>query len=87
MGLASDGGLLVPEVLPDVRDRLDEWRMDRNEIVHKLVRSDPGEPTLPVDEFLEKAKQCCETGEDLSKQVVNWNKREKRNAERSENAT
>ncbi len=26
MGLADDGGLLVPEVLPDVRDQLEAWR-------------------------------------------------------------
>ena len=26
MGLADDGGLLVPESIPDVRDRLDGWR-------------------------------------------------------------
>jgi threonine synthase len=26
MGLADDGGLIVPESIPDVRDRLDEWR-------------------------------------------------------------
>jgi threonine synthase len=25
-GLAPDGGLLVPEVIPDVRDELDDWR-------------------------------------------------------------
>jgi len=27
MGLADDGGLLVPWTIPDVRDRLDTWRM------------------------------------------------------------
>lgn len=26
MGLADDGGLLIPESIPDVRDRLDRWR-------------------------------------------------------------
>ena len=26
MGLASDGGLLIPESIPDVSDRLDEWQ-------------------------------------------------------------
>ncbi len=26
MGLADDGGLLIPESIPDVRDRLDAWR-------------------------------------------------------------
>ena len=26
MGLADDGGLIVPESIPDVRDRLDDWR-------------------------------------------------------------
>ena len=26
MGLAPDGGLLVPETLPDVSDRLADWR-------------------------------------------------------------
>jgi threonine synthase len=25
MGLATDGGLILPEVIPDVRDRLDDW--------------------------------------------------------------
>ena len=26
MGLASDGGLLVPQQIPDVSDQLDAWR-------------------------------------------------------------
>ena len=26
MGLASDGGLLIPESIPDISDRLDEWQ-------------------------------------------------------------
>ena len=26
MGLADDGGLVIPESIPDVSDRLDRWR-------------------------------------------------------------
>lgn len=65
-------------------DLLDKWRRQRNEIVHRLVRSDPGEPTLPVDEFLETAKECCKHGEELVKHVINWNKRAKRKAKSPE---
>ena len=38
MGLASDGGLLVPETIPDVRSELDRWR-DLNfvELAQELI--------------------------------------------------
>ena len=38
-GLADDGGLLVPESIPDVRDRLGEWRgMDYNRLAFEVMR-------------------------------------------------
>ncbi len=66
-----------------VWDLIDTWRRQRNKIVHNLVRSDPGTPTLPVDEFLDMTRVSCETGEVLSNLVVNWNKRAKRRAEKA----
>lgn len=38
MGLAPDGGLLVPETIPDVRDRLEAWRdLDFPELATEIV--------------------------------------------------
>lgn len=37
MGLADDGGLLIPESLPDVRDKLDSWRkLDYLQLAHEV---------------------------------------------------
>jgi len=39
MGLADDGGLLVPESIPDVRDRLDDWRnLTYGELAFQVLR-------------------------------------------------
>lgn len=68
----------------NVWNLIDTWRRKRNKVVHNLVRSDPGTPTLLVDDFLEKARESCETGEALANAVVNWNKRAKRRAEKAQ---
>jgi len=39
MGLADDGGLLIPESIPDVRDRLDAWRgLGYAELAFEVIR-------------------------------------------------
>jgi threonine synthase len=39
MGLADDGGLVIPEVIPDVRDRLDRWRkLSYRELAFEVIR-------------------------------------------------
>jgi threonine synthase len=38
-GLAPDGGLLIPESIPDVRDRLDEWaKLSYQDITFEILR-------------------------------------------------
>ena len=38
-GLSTDGGLLLPECLPDVRDQLSEWRqLSYNELAFEVIR-------------------------------------------------
>jgi len=50
MGLADDGGLLIPESIPDVSDRLDGWReLAYPQLAFEIIRhfaTDIGEPDL-----------------------------------------
>ncbi|KAM3099670.1 hypothetical protein ACKFKG_02930 [Phormidesmis sp. 146-35] len=61
----------------DLIDAVNQWRLTRNEAIHAIVKSEPGEPTQPVDLFLQKAKEAAEEGESLTKEVCKWCKREK----------
>ncbi|UBF26799.1 hypothetical protein K9N68_02045 [Kovacikia minuta CCNUW1] len=62
----------------DLIDATEEWRITRNMAVHAIVRSDPGQPTQSIDDFLEKAREAAEQGEYLAKEVTNWCRKEKK---------
>ena len=50
MGLASDGGLLLPETIPDVSDKLTEWRtLPYSELAHAILARFVGEDIAPDD--------------------------------------
>ncbi len=57
---------------------VDQWRDMRNEAIHTIVKSEPGKPTQPIDEFLQKAKAIAEEGERLAREVCKWSQKEKR---------
>ncbi|MBD2579780.1 hypothetical protein [Oscillatoria sp. FACHB-1406] len=63
---------------PDLIEAVDRWRRYRNEAIHAIVKSEPGEPTQPIDSFLQKAKDAAEEGEKLTREVCNWCKKEKK---------
>jgi hypothetical protein len=48
---------------------LDEWRVNRNKCVHSVAKSEPGEPTITIDEFLSLAKKSANDGKDLARRV------------------
>lgn len=50
-------------------DAISAWARERNECVHAIVRSDPGSPTKPVEEFLSLAEKAAEHGEALARAV------------------
>jgi len=41
--------------------KLMKWKNDRNFIAHQIVKLDPVEPTIPIEEYLAKAKETAET--------------------------
>ncbi|WP_144266123.1 hypothetical protein [Pleurocapsa sp. PCC 7327] len=62
----------------DLISAVDQWRRTRNEAIHAIVKSEPGEPTQPIDSFLQKAKEAAEEGEKLTREVCKWCKRGKK---------
>lgn len=61
--------------LPDVDDlhaAVDVWRMNRNNIVHGMVKSHPGTATENIDDFLATAEMAAARGERLAKAVSDW---------------
>jgi len=58
----------------DLFNALDEWRINRNKCVHSVAKSEPGEPTISVDEFIEMAKLSAAEGKKLARMVCDWHK-------------
>lgn len=50
-------------------DEIKRWADQRNRVVHSIVRSDPGLPTAPVEEFLALAAEAAAAGEALAREV------------------
>lgn len=61
----------------DLQKAVDNWRDERNYVVHGIVKSHPGDPTDPVIDFLGRAKQAAEDGKELARAIDNWHKRMK----------
>jgi hypothetical protein len=59
-------------------EKVDLWRRSRNDAIHAIVKSEPGTPTKPIDEFLETAKKVAEIGTELAEAICIWQKGEKR---------
>lgn len=59
----------------DLGRSLDAWRDRRNEVVHGLARSMPGEPTSEVIGFMTMANDAAEEGRRLAKLVKAWHQK------------
>lgn len=57
-------------------DAIDEWRDARNECIHSIAKSEPGTPTVSVDEFIELARNTAVNGKQLARLVCDWHKKE-----------
>jgi len=69
-------GALQQQDGSDLGATVDEWRIERNAIVHSLTKSAPGTPTPPVLTFIERAKKAAGDGDLLAAAVQKWHKRQ-----------
>ncbi|CAN5713117.1 hypothetical protein BH23GEM7_BH23GEM7_39610 [soil metagenome] len=60
----------------NLQEAVDRWRRRRNNIVHGLVKSNPGTATEDIDDFLWAARQAAAEGEKLADAVSQWCKKE-----------
>ena len=57
---------------------LNAWKDDRNTAVHAIVKSDPGTPTVDIQEFLHLAEKAAEQGAKLARAISSWHQAVKR---------
>ena len=57
---------------------LDQFRFSRNNCIHAMVKSFPGNPTQKVSDFQKLAKETCLSGRTLTRKVAAWHERMKK---------
>ncbi len=60
-------------------EAVDQWRFSRNQVIHAIVKSKPGQPTQSIDLFLQQAQEAAEAGNKIAREVCNWSKKNKIN--------
>lgn len=61
-----------------LQDAVDHWRLERNRLIHGMVRSHPGSPTVEVGEFITDAQKTAQQGATLARAVCIWSERWRR---------
>ncbi len=59
----------------DLHSSMDEWRKQRNALIHSMTKSFPGKPTTDVTDFLEAAQKAAVTGKKLARALCEIAKR------------
>jgi hypothetical protein len=55
-------------------ERLRAFQKARNTAIHQVAKSQPGEPTLKVEDFLKTAELASSEGGKLARGVVDWHR-------------
>lgn len=56
-------------------DQLRAFQNARNMAIHQVAKSQPGDPTVPIEEFLSKAEEAASDGKRLARKIVEWYRR------------
>ncbi|MDR2333752.1 MAG: hypothetical protein LBE61_09735 [Burkholderiaceae bacterium] len=60
----------------DLITKVDEWRKQRNTVLHGMVKSMPTQPTEAVASFTQRATDAATEGICLAKAVQSWHKKQ-----------
>jgi hypothetical protein len=72
--LSSDKTTQSHELAVDLNGRINDWRIARNEVVHGLAKSMPGEPSKEWREFITQTKAAADAGAALARLVSKWHR-------------
>jgi hypothetical protein len=61
----------------DLRKEIDEWRNQRNKLIHSMTKSSPGKPTINIRDFMEDACITAIKGKKLARALCETAKRGK----------
>jgi hypothetical protein len=64
--------------IENLQDAVLAWKDKRNDAVHAIVKSKPGQSEVSVSEFLEKARATAEEGVILAMAVQKWKRQASR---------
>jgi hypothetical protein len=59
-------------------NELNEFRKSRNECIHAMVKSFPGNPTQKVNDFQKLARETSTSGKILTRKIEAWHSRMKK---------
>jgi hypothetical protein len=59
-------------------NELNEFRKSRNECIHAMVKSYPGNPTQKVSDFQKLARETSTSGKILTRKIEAWHSRMKK---------
>lgn len=72
---------LFDEEMGALYSHLDDWRRERNELLHSIAKSSQGEePVIAEEEFMPRAMKAATEGYVLVRKVDAWTKRQIRKA-------
>jgi hypothetical protein len=58
-----------------LQEKVNEWRKQRNEVIHGIVKSYPGNAPVEIKTFFKMAKQVAQEGGTLARKVHNWKRK------------
>jgi uncharacterized short protein YbdD (DUF466 family) len=72
----STSGSVSQNNFSDLIGEVDDWRDQRNYLIHSMVKSHPGTPTDRIEDFLNEAQEAADKGKKLARAVDKWHEEE-----------